>query len=112
MAVVGRMCLVNVLIKASLVFEDIAALAAGKPMLLLLVLQTQFAIVRRPSGVAPPAFNLIGMVRAIVKVVTHAIGVENPPATLRHCRTRNVSHYCSMMLTFFLLTCRTGLAVD
>ena len=53
-------------------------------MLVLLVPQTKLSVVRGPTLVAPPAFDLIAVGEAVVQVVTDAIAVEGTTATIRH----------------------------
>ncbi|KAL8805525.1 MAG: hypothetical protein Q9182_001894 [Xanthomendoza sp. 2 TL-2023] len=63
-------------------------------MLALLVLKTSFAIMRWPSKVTPATFDLIGMIGAVVEMISHAIVGKGAATASRHIGWRRdpVSH--------------------
>ena len=53
-------------------------------MLPLLVLQTEFPIVSGPAGETPAAFDLIGVVGAVVEMIADPVVGEGAATALRH----------------------------
>ena len=83
-AVIGRMLLVLVVLQLVLTAEDAIAGVTGCPVLPLLVLQTEFPIVSGPAGETPAAFDLIGVVGAVVEMIADPVVGEGAATTLRH----------------------------
>ena len=83
-AVIGRMLFVLVVGQLCLAAEDAIAGVTGCPVLPLLVLQTEFPIVSGPAGETPAAFDLIGVVGAVVEMVADPIVGEGAATALRH----------------------------
>ncbi len=75
-----------VLVVLQLVFaaKDAFADVTGCPVLPLLVLQTEFPIVSGPAGETPTAFDLIGVVGAVVEMIADPIVSEGAATALRH----------------------------
>ena len=70
-----------------LVHENTGTVIAAEPMLALLVLQFPFLAAgptARPAGVAPAAFDFIGVRGAVVEVVADAVGAEVAAAAGGH----------------------------
>lgn len=84
-AVIRRMLLVSVSLKSFLARENKRAIIAAVPVSFLLMFQTLFPIVGRPSSETPTAFNLIAVRVAGIQVVTNGlVGVKCTAAALMH----------------------------
>lgn len=83
-AVIRRMCIVNVILEIVVIPEYAVAIIARKPMLALLVSQTGLSGMGRPACEAPATFYFVGVLRGIVEVVPHAIEVEGSSAAGGH----------------------------
>lgn len=83
-AIIWWMFFIFVLLQSTLVLKDTGAGIAGEPMLPLLMLQAASTIVRRPASPTPAAFDLIGVLRGVVKMIAHAIAGKGAAAAGRH----------------------------
>lgn len=71
--VICRMLVVFVLLQSILVAENALADLASEPMFALLMAETEFPIMGRPTSVAPATFDLIGVIGAVVEMVANAV---------------------------------------
>lgn len=78
------MFFVLVVLQLCLATEDAIAGVTREPVLVLLVLQSDFPIVRGPAGETPAAFDLIRVVGAVVEMIPYAVVGEGAATALRH----------------------------
>ena len=83
-AVIGRVLVVNVFPKPVFVLEYAIAVVTFIPVIALLVLQAEPAVVAGPSCTAPSAFDFIGVGVAVVEVLAEAVGIKEPATAFGH----------------------------